>query len=263
MPEVVVGTCGYSRFTPGEGWQERYDSKLAAYAATFEAVELNRTFYTLPQVSTTERWQREAGPDFTFLMKGWQALTHPWGSPTWNNYREDVPNEATDDVGLLQPTDVNREAWAQTKARAVALDAPIVLLQTPPSFTASDEHAANMRRFLRDIDRGDLAIGWEPRGDWSQHPGLVKTLCDELDLLHVIDPFRATSVGGTDFRYYRLHGRNDDPYDYDYDYSADELLTLQERLTGQTSADRVYCLFNNYEKFSNAEELMQRLEPAT
>lgn len=71
-----MGTCGYGYYSPPEGWKERFEGKLAAYAEDFGFVELNKTFYGLPQTSTAERWRREAGMDFGFSLKAWQAVTH-------------------------------------------------------------------------------------------------------------------------------------------------------------------------------------------
>ncbi|MEO5840342.1 MAG: DUF72 domain-containing protein [Acidimicrobiales bacterium] len=42
---------------------------FARYASLFETVELNTTFYRLPNVSTVERWAAEAPPGFVYSMK--------------------------------------------------------------------------------------------------------------------------------------------------------------------------------------------------
>lgn len=258
--EIRVGTCGYSWYDPGDDWDERYESKLAAYADAFDVLELNQTFYSLPQVSTAKRWRREAVDPFSFVVKAWQALTHPWGSPTWNGHRDDVPDDRTDEVGHLKPSSFVETAWERTKARADALAADLVLIQTPPSFGCTDEHERNLRSFFDRIDRGELAIAWEPRGDWPANRDRIEQLCTELDLIHAVDPMRADPTVREPYAYARLHGLNDDPTDYDYDYSRDELLDLVDRLQAfQTGSDRVYCLFNNYEMYDNATALKDLL----
>lgn len=259
--DVLIGTCGYRYYDPGQGWQDAYESKLAAYADAFDAVELNRTFYDLPQVSTAERWRREAGPEFVFAMKAWQGLTHGWGSPTWNGHRDAVPDDRTDAVGSLQGTDFVREAWARTRDVAEALEAAVVVVQTPPSFDCTDAHEANLRALFDDVDRGDLAVAWEPRGDWSDHPDRVRDICADLGLLHVVDLMRRDPVLEQSALYTRLHGLNDDRYDYEYDYTDEELddlaATLEDRAADR---DRVYCMFNNYEMYPNARALQRRLD---
>lgn len=260
MTSIRVGTCGYQYYNPGESWQDEYRSKLHAYSEQFDAVELNRTFYTLPQVSTAERWRRETVNGFTFTLKAWQALTHTWSSPTWNNYRDDVPRDRTDELGYLRPTPFVRRAWERTMERALAVDAEFILLQTPPSFGYSEEHAQNMRSLLAEIDRNGIRVGWEPRGSWRDHPDQVESVCADLDLIHVVDIMREEPLLDQSILYTRLHGLNEDRFNYDYDYSDQELSNLARTL--RDAADqhqRVYCMFNNYEMYSNAQALQSRL----
>lgn len=260
MASVHVGTCGYRFYDPGDDWHDRDASKLQAYSDAFEVGELNRTFYSLPQVSTAERWRREAVDGFEFTLKAWQAMTHPWSSPTWNDHRDDVPDNRTDEVGWLQPSDVVFEAWERTREIATALDARVVVVQTPPSFDCTDEHETNLRELFGTVDRGGLTVAWEPRGDWPDHPDRVADLCDDLDLIHVVDVMRAGPVSDGEAAYTRLHGLNDDPYDYDYDYTAAELEQLVDRIEAlAVDHERVYCLFNNYEMDANATALVDAL----
>lgn len=260
MGRIAVGTCGYRFFDAGEDWKERYDSQLQAYSDAFAVGELNRTFYKLPQVSTAERWRREAVEEFEFTVKAWQAITHPWRSPTWNNYRHSVPDDRTDEVGMLRPTPFVREAWERTRRVAQALEARVVLVQTPPSFDATETNETNLRAVLETVDRDGLTVAWEPRGDWSDHPDRVAALCDELDLVHVVDVIRNEPLSDHAVAYTRLHGLNEDPYDYEYEYSESELDDLAGRLHSFAEAhERVYCLFNNYEMFSDARALRSRL----
>lgn len=231
MTEIRIGTCGYQYYDPGEGWTDEYVSKLAAYSDAFPVGELNRTFYELPQVSTAERWRQEAVEGFGFVLKAWQGLTHPWASPTWNGHRDRVDDDvATDDLGLLQPTDAVRDAWTETRARADALDAEVVVLQTPPSFDCTDAHERDMRELLSTIDRGGLTLAWEPRGGWPDHPGRIRAVCTDLDLVHVVDVMQSEPQHGHEVCYTRLHGLNEDLHDYDYAYSDDELDELADRL---------------------------------
>ncbi|MGH9133607.1 MAG: DUF72 domain-containing protein [Ilumatobacteraceae bacterium] len=42
---------------------------FAAYAARFDTVELNTTFYRLPTPTTVDGWRRQAPPDFVYSVK--------------------------------------------------------------------------------------------------------------------------------------------------------------------------------------------------
>ncbi len=254
---IVVGTAGYGRYSAPEGWKDQYESKLAAFSDEFHAVELNRTFYKLPRVRTAKRWRMEAGDSFEFCVKAWQALTHETSSPTWRkNVRETLSEEQKEHFGMLRPHPVNFSAWEKTKAVAEALEAPVCLIQTPPRFGPSDQNKENMREFLSEIDRGLLRVAWEPRGDWHRKPDQVQSIVDELDLIHVVDPLRAEPLGNHPFAYLRLHGLNEDRYDYRYDYSGEELMELADFLNGIAGKKkRVFCMFNNDHMYENVRQL--------
>lgn len=261
MGRISIGTCGYRFFDAGEGWQDEYESKLQAYSDTFAVGELNRTFYKLPQVATADRWRREAVTGFEFTMKAWQAMTHHWRSPTWNDYRDDVPEDRTDEVGALRPTEFVVSAWNRTRRIAEALEADVVVVQTPPSFDCTEDHEADMRELFGRLDRDGLTVAWEPRGDWPAHRDRIEAICGDLDLVHVVDLLREKPVTTSGVAYTRLHGLNADRSDYDYDYSADELAELASRLLALADDhDRVYCLFNNYEMYTNALDLASILD---
>lgn len=136
----------------------------------------------------------------------------------------------------------------------------MVLIQCPPSFDATDDHEANIRDLLGSVERDGRRIAWEPRGTWKDDRDRVRSVCEDLDLIHVVDPMRAEPVGVHDDAYVRLHGLNDDPYDYDYDYSGDELDELADVVEGlHDDHETVYCMFNNEAKFENAAALEERL----
>lgn len=257
---VIVGTCGYGYYRPPEGWKQRYESKLQAFSQAFPTVELNRTFYQLPMVRTARRWRREAADDFVFTMKAWQALTHPTSSPTWRKRKNGLTEQQEKHFGYLRPTNEVIEAWEETRERAEALSAPVCVLQTPGSFDCSHEHEENMRKLLSRLERGGVDLAWEPRGDWKQHPERVQRICNDLGLIHVVDIMRREPVSAHPTAYVRLHGLNEDEYDYDYDYTADELEDLARRVSQLADAhDTVYCLFNNFQMYDNAQQLMELL----
>lgn len=167
----------------------------------------------------------------------------------------------SDEVGSLRPTASIREAWKRAVARADALDANVVLLQTPPSFDATDEHEAAMRELFDSTDREGLTIAWEPRGDWLPNADRIAEVCDDCDLVHVVDPLRDYPVSSHPTAYLRFHGLNADRYDYSYDYSEGELDTLAERVDDlRADHETVYVLFNNDGKFANARAFRERFD---
>ncbi|HEU5142610.1 MAG TPA: DUF72 domain-containing protein [Solirubrobacterales bacterium] len=79
MKEVRIGCSGwnyrswredfYPPRTPASRWLEHY-------ASAFDTVEVNATFYRLPERSTTAKWAAQAPDDFRFAVKGSRYLTH-------------------------------------------------------------------------------------------------------------------------------------------------------------------------------------------
>ena len=74
-----VGTSGYSyKEWKGSFYPEKLPAKemLAYYASRLPAVELNNTFYRLPQKSMVENWKEQVPDNFRFSVKASQRITH-------------------------------------------------------------------------------------------------------------------------------------------------------------------------------------------
>jgi uncharacterized protein YecE (DUF72 family) len=216
----------------------------------FTLLEVQQTFYWPPQLKTVERWRRIAPDDFEFTLKAFQAITHPGTSPTYRRTKFSTDDRAQ--CGGFCDTQVVRDAWERTFSLANALEAAVVVFQCPPSFDASEENVGRMRSFFQWADRGRLQFAWEPRhATWSR--GLVRDLCWELELIHVVDPLEQADVYGSP-RYLRLHGKSlgDFRYEYGRTYTDEELADIYERCQpGPT-----YCLFNNKQMAADAERFL-------
>ena len=260
MSITRIGTCGYGYYKPKDSWKEKYESKLQAYSDSFETVEINKTFYKLPMVKTAEKWKDNAFEDFVFNFKAWQALTHPTSSPTWRNKKDQFSESQKENFGYLRPNQDVINAWEKTKDIGKALEAEVCLIQTPGSFDCNEKNEKNLRKFVQKIDRNHLNIAWEPRGDWKDNPKRVEKICDDLNLIHVVDILRREPISSHNIAYIRLHGLNPNEYNYDYDYSDEELQQLTEKLENLSNEhDKIYCMFNNYEMFENAKRLEEIL----
>lgn len=76
---LLVGTSGYSyKEWKGSFYPEKIAAKemLSYYAARLQAVELNNTFYRLPQPSMIESWREQVPENFRFSVKAPQRITH-------------------------------------------------------------------------------------------------------------------------------------------------------------------------------------------
>ncbi len=220
--KIKIGTCGF-RATKEE------------YAKTFSAVEVQHTFYQPPQISTLERWRASVPDDFEFALKAWQLITHEAKSPTFKRLKKNLTETEREEAGYFKPTAIVKEAWETTLACAKALQAKTVLFQCPASFKPYTENIKNLEKFFASIERKKLNFAWEPRGDWDAKT--VKSICEDLDLWHAVDPFSKPTVT-PDRCYYRLHGRTG----FRYKYEEDELTELAQMLPARKTS---YVFFNN------------------
>jgi len=231
--KIKVGCCGFP------GGMKKYFETLPDGRQAFKVVEVQKTFYQPPQVATAERWRSLAGSNFEFTLKAWQLITHDPKSPTYRRLSKPLPQEKHSHYGYFRPTDEVFSAWEVTEKIASALEAVVILFQCPASFRPTAENKANMRAFFGKIDRKSYLFAWEPRGKWQ--PLETKELCQELNLIHCVDPFKARPLYG-DILYFRLHGKTGYKYRY-----ADEELTELEDLVGSLGvhSTEAYVLFNN------------------
>src|ERR1043166_66564 len=74
-----VGTSGYSyKEWKGSFYPEKIPAKemLRYYAERLSTVEINATFYRMPQVSMLETWKEQVPATFRFSLKASQRITH-------------------------------------------------------------------------------------------------------------------------------------------------------------------------------------------
>jgi uncharacterized protein YecE (DUF72 family) len=76
---IRAGTSGWSY----KEWKGHfYPEKLAAkdmlhyYAERFSTVEVNNTFYRMPNLATLEGWSAQVPDDFSFVLKASKRITH-------------------------------------------------------------------------------------------------------------------------------------------------------------------------------------------
>jgi uncharacterized protein YecE (DUF72 family) len=76
---IHVGTSGYNYPEwRGTFYPDELPAKdmFAFYAARFETVEINYTFYRMPTPKTTAAWRAQAPPGFRYALKAPRRITH-------------------------------------------------------------------------------------------------------------------------------------------------------------------------------------------
>jgi uncharacterized protein YecE (DUF72 family) len=76
---IRVGTSGYS-YKEWKGYFYPEDlpaaKMLEYYAGRFETVEINNSFYRMPEATTLAKWTAQVPDGFTFILKAPQRITH-------------------------------------------------------------------------------------------------------------------------------------------------------------------------------------------
>ena len=239
---LKIGCCGFP-------------SSLARYAEAFAVVEVQQTFYQPPLSRTLARWRSQVPAEFEFTLKAWQVITHEASSPTYRRLRERLNEKQKREVGGFRPSDIVMSAWERTLDCARILRSHAILFQCPARFVPTREHKDNLRTFFRHIRQEAKAPSadermtfvWEPRGEWKREE--VRDLCEELDLIHAVDPFQQQPVT-PGMGYLRLHGRTG----YRYRYSDEDMESLSEMARGYLPC---YVLFNNISMLEDARRFLK------
>jgi uncharacterized protein YecE (DUF72 family) len=231
---VRVGLCGFTM-------------SMQTYARHFPVVEVQNTFYEPPPDATLARWRTVTPPTFEYTLKVWQLVTHAANSPTYRRMKRSL--DAGREPGFFRDSPAVEEGWQRSVHCASVLSASAMLFQCPASFTPEADNVKRMRSFFERIKRPDARLLWEPRGPkWVLQRDLALSLCDELDLVHVVDPFVTRPEPGRAV-YWRLHGIGGARHSY----TDEQLRTLHRMLVEVAPTEPAYVMFNNLPRVGDAK----------
>lgn len=240
--DIRVGLCGFTM-------------AMGDYALHFPVVEIQNTFYDPPRNDVMRRWLAATPASLEYTMKVWQLVTHARASPTYRRLKTPLADDA--EPGFFRDSAAVEEGWRRSVECARVLGATAMLFQCPASFTPSDENVRRMRRFFERIDRPPTRLLWEPRGAaWVKQRTLALSLCRELDLVHVVDPFVTEPEPGHPV-YWRLHGISGARHSY----TDTELQQLGEWVRRVDAPSASYVMFNNLPRVGDAKRFLRLLAP--
>ncbi len=271
-PTIIVGTSSWADpgfveewYPPGMPARER----LAWYAERFDAVEVNSSFYAVPERRTVERWVEQTPEHFTFDVKLHRLLSRH--AADLKSLPAGVRELAsTNDRGRVELTPKLQEAMlAETLAAVEPLDRAgklsAFLLQLSPSFKPKAHALDELAPLVEQLAPRPVAIELRHRG-WVEDKRLEETLgwlsehgaafvCTDSPqgkAVTMMPPVDA--VTRDDLAYFRAHGRNVQGYQsgktvaerFAWDYGPEELQELAGRAQGLASeAEAVRMMFNN------------------
>lgn len=248
-------------------------ARLQYYSSHFDLVEVDSTYYSMPNERITYLWAQQTGEDFTFDVKAFRLFTqHP--TPV-NSLPKDIRQNLTPELrqrGNLyyrdMPVELTDELWHRFDTSLLPLDTVgkigIVLFQFPPWFYPTPQqldyivlcknrlpqyrlaiefrnnvwlNGRNKARSLDFLRQNDLTFVCvdEPQGFKSSVPPIAETTSD---------------VGAV-----RFHGRNADMWErkgitpverFNYLYTEEELKPWADKIRELARETReMHVLFNN------------------
>ena len=244
--------------------------RLAWYAQHFEMVEVNSTFYSVPDARMVERWCRSTPDGFTFDVKLHQLLSRHSTNvkllpPALQRAAE------TDAKGKVKLTPKIEKAMIEQFRQPLEIlrgsgKLGALLLQLSPAFSPKMHELSEMEPLLEALAGFRIAVELRNR-NWAEGERLQET----LDFLRArsaafvsvdapaekhftIMPPDLDEVTNSDLAYLRLHGRDARAYTtgktvasrFNYDYSDEEIEEVAHRSRQLArQAKEVHVVFNN------------------
>lgn len=220
---VHIGTSGWNyKHWKGVFYPEKLPQKqwLAHYAEHFDTVEVNNTFYQLPQYSTFESWREIVPQGFTFALKASRFITH---------------------MKKLKDPKSSSEKFFGRSERLEDKLGPI-LFQLPPSWQLDFDRLAE---FLETIPSGHQ-YAFEFRNEsWLTNE--VYDLLRQYNIAFCIQDFRGKQSPfeiTANFSYVRMHGPTEHVYSGSYSDVALNKWSRRIKRWRKELRD-VYVYFNN------------------
>jgi uncharacterized protein YecE (DUF72 family) len=283
--EIRVGTASWT--DPGfvADW---YPPKLPAsrrlqwYSGHFNFVEVNSTFYAIPQAKTVERWCEETPRDFLFDVKLPKVLSRHAMEPKF--LPPDLRSKLTLVNGKIELTPQTEKLIVQRFLREMQ---PLVearklgafLLQLSPAFRPKTQQLTELDTLWEQFAGHTVAVELRNR-DWAADNQFDETIAyfkkRQVTLVLVDAPQSEhfTIMPGFDvvtnpkLGYLRLHGRNEHGYikgrsvaeRFDYDYSEEEMKEIAARIRAlEKEIERLHVIANN-NRSNYAPKLARRLQ---
>ena len=211
---------------------------LPAYAKTFHTVELNNSFYGLPDQKSVKTWTSKTPEKFVFSCKASRYITHM--------------------KKLKDPQDGINHLFAALKPFGQKLGP--ILFQLPPNWHVNTQRLEAFLAALPD----NHSYTFEFRDHSWLCDKVYEMLQEHAAALCFYDyqGFRSPEIPTADFIYVRLHGPGKKAYEGSYD-GRTLARYAQKFLNWAKDGKDIYCYFDNdqnaYAPF-NAQNLMKSIE---
>jgi uncharacterized protein YecE (DUF72 family) len=279
MAKIRVGTCSWTdptlvssgRFYPD--FAHSAEARLQYYASQFNIVEVDSSYYALPNERNSYLWAERTPDDFVFDFKAFRIFTqHPTPiSSLPKNIRNELTTELQEKKNLYYrdlPAELVDELWQRFETALLPLDTVgklgVVLFQFPPWFYPGSQQLdyiemckAKLRQYRLAAEfRNNVWLSEKNRAatfDFLRRNYLPFVCVDEPQGFKSSVPPVAEVT--SDLGLIRFHGRNSETWEkkgigpaerFNYLYTEAELQPWASKIaqiSQQTS--EMHVLFNN------------------
>jgi uncharacterized protein YecE (DUF72 family) len=222
MTEFLIGAGGWAYFqVPGL-------RPLEAYARAFNFVEVNSTFYEIPNFQTVRSWRSRVPQDFEFSVRCHKNVTH--------EHRLEPDKEAFHTLEVM--SDICRD-----------LRSRFLVLETPSWLDFNDEKIESVGNFFGSVDLEGVRIVWEVRrGKGEYLPSSLIALMQEHGIIHCADLSREDPAVDSDTVYTRVFGKGEHNV---YQFTDEELGEVDRRIMSRDHRTAVVS-FHNVRMYKDA-----------
>jgi uncharacterized protein YecE (DUF72 family) len=271
---VRIGTCSWADESLVKHWYPRGvrsgEERLRYYAEHFTTVEIDSTYYRLPERDLVERWAERTPDGFVFHVKAFGMMTrHPVKVET---LPPELQEEAEpDERGRVERP--SRELRGAVFARFRDALEPFravgklggILFQFPPYVVPKARSFEYLEWAREQVGEDDMLVEFRHRSWYDdEHRADTLAFLERIGAGHVVVDAPKTDARNvpptlvattTPRSYVRFHGRNVETWNvrgrsaaerFDYLYDEGELREWVEPMRELAErADEVYAMFNN------------------
>jgi len=279
MARIRVGTASWTdptlissgRFYPDSA--RSAEARLQYYASQFNIVEVDSSYYALPNERNSYLWAERTPHDFVFNFKVFRIFTqHP--TPI-NSLPKNIRNELTPQLQEKKnlyyrdlPSELVDELWLRFESALLPLDTVgklgVVLFQFPPWFYPGSQQLDYIEMCKAKLQQYRLAAEFR-NNVWLSEKNRAMTFDflrrNDLPFVCVDEPqgFKSSvppvAQATSDVGLVRFHGRNSETWEkrgigpaerFNYLYAEEELRPWADKITKISQQTKeMHILFNN------------------
>jgi uncharacterized protein YecE (DUF72 family) len=276
---ILVGSCSWADKTlTDSGWYppsaKSPEDRLRFYSEQFPIVEVDSSYYAIPQERNAEAWVERTPPDFVFDIKAYAPFTgHAAATKALaKDLREALTADVQEKANFYAkdlPDEIRDEIWRRFNETLLPLDSAgklgTILFQFPPWFGPRSDNREMILDAKERLGQYTMAVEFRNAMWMAEERDRARTLKfladNEIPYVCVDEPqgFKSSVPPVTAVTaptaLLRMHGHNNEMWNkrgktaadrFDYLYSQDELREWVPRVRDLAGdAREVHVLMNN------------------